>query len=215
MTKKNRPQIHPLRLILGGVVLLIMIAGILGVLVMVSPRTQVIQLSTGAGTALNPPQTLADFTLTGTDGEPFGLENLRGQYTLLSFGYTHCPDVCPLTLTEYKRVQRELGEKANDVNFVFISVDGERDTPDLLGRYLARFDPAFIGMTTDNDAIMREVADDFNIFYERRTFENSQATYLVDHTASLFLLNPRGQIVALYPFGTPPVDIANDLAGLL
>ncbi len=211
----SQPKISPVRLILAGVFLLVMIAAVLGVLMMLVPRPRAVQLSTGKGTVLNPPQQLEDFTLTGTDGEPIGLEDIRGNYTLLSFGYTHCPDVCPMTLTEYKRVRRELGEQADEVNFVFVSVDGERDTPDLLGRYLERFDPAFIGMTTDDDSHMRDIAEMFNIYYERRTFENTQATYLVDHTASTFLINPRGEIVALYPFGTPPVDIATDLADLL
>lgn len=211
----QRLQINPLRLILGGVFLLVMIAAVLGGLLLLAPRVQSVELASGQGTVLNPPQQLAAFTLTGTDGQPTGLDDLRGKYTLLSFGYTHCPDVCPLTLTEYKRVKRELGAQAGAVNFVFVSVDGARDTPDLLGRYLERFDPAFIGMTTADDGHMREIADMFNIYYERRTFENTQATYLVDHTASLFLINPRGQIVALYPFGTPPVSIARDLAGLI
>jgi protein SCO1/2 len=212
---QNQPQVSPIRLILGGIVLLVMVAGVLGVLVLLAPRSYAVQLSTGKATVLTPPQPLADFTLTGTDGAAIGLDDLRGKYTLMSFGYTHCPDVCPMTLTEYKRVKRELGDQSDEVNFVFVSVDGERDTPDLLGRYLGRFDPDFIGMTTDDDAHMREIADMFNVFYERRTLENTQAAYIVDHTASTFLINPRGEIIALYPFGTPPVDIATDIANLL
>ncbi|MEO0565563.1 MAG: SCO family protein [Chloroflexota bacterium] len=168
-----------------------------------------------SGTVLTPPQQLAEFTLTGTDGTPVTLNDLRGSYTILSFGYTHCPDVCPLTLTEYKRVQRELGESADAVDFVFISVDGERDTPEFLGRYLDRFDAGFIGLTTDDDATMRAIADDFNIYYEKRQVEGTASNYLVDHTASTFLINPDGEVIVVYPFGTPPVNIATDIAGLL
>lgn len=161
-----------------------------------------------------PPKAVNEFTLTGTDGEPFTLDDLRGRYTLIAFGYTHCPDVCPLTLTEFKRVKRELSaEQAAQVNFAFVSVDGERDTPDLLANYLSRFDPAFIGITTTNDRLMQETADAFGVYYEKRVIEGTQAAYLVDHTASSFLLNPDGAIIKVYGFGTPPVEIAADLSG--
>jgi len=167
------------------------------------------------GTVLDPPRPIGEFALTGTDGDPITQDVLLGNYTLMSFGYTHCPDVCPLTLTEFKRVKRELGDAAERVNFVFVSVDGERDTPDLLGRYLERFDPAFVGMTTTDEAALNTVTDMFNVFYERREVEGTQASYLVDHTASLFLLDPRGRLIVLYSFGTPPVDIAADIQALL
>jgi protein SCO1/2 len=167
------------------------------------------------GTVLAPPQQVDNFTLTDTSGNPLPLGDLEGNYTLLSFGYTHCPDVCPLTLTEYRRVKRDLGDMAENVNFVFVSVDGERDTPELLNRYLGRFDPAFIGLTTDDDSLMQTIASDFNVFYEKREIEGTQAGYMVDHTASLFLLNPRGEVIVLYPFGTPPVDIAADIRALV
>jgi protein SCO1/2 len=214
MTDERR-SISPLRLILAGAVLLGMVGGLLTALFLFGPGARTLELPTGSATVLNPPQQLEPFMLTGTDGEPTGLETIRGNYTLLSFGYTHCPDVCPLTLTEYRRVKRELGEASADVNFVFISVDGERDSPDLLGRYLERFDPAFIGMTTTDETLLKAVTSDFNVFYERRVVGGTAASYLVDHTATTFLLNPRGQVIALYPFGTPPVDIAADIASLL
>jgi len=110
-------------------------------------------------TRVDPPRALQDFTLTNQDNQPTSLHqdnqptslrSLRGQYTLLLFGYTHCPDVCPLTLLKYKRVKDGLGELGDQIHFVFISVDGERDTPERLKPYLRNFDESFIGLTGES-----------------------------------------------------------------
>ncbi len=162
------------------------------------------------------PREVRQLELVRDGGDPVRLADLQGRYTLLSFGYTHCPDVCPLTLTEYRRVKRDLSEgEVDQVQFAFVSVDGERDTPDLLDQYLERFDPAFIGITTADDAVMRQVADGFNVYYEKRQLEGTQASYLVDHTATMFLLAPSGHVAATYPFGTAPQDIAADISSRL
>ena len=169
------------------------------------------ELSAGA-TLLNPPREVIPFTLDGSNNQPVSLDDLRGRYTLMSFGYTHCPDVCPLNLSEFQRIKRDLtAEEAAQVNFVFVSVDGERDTPELLARYLMRFDEAFLGLSTPDDSVLRPIAESFSVHYERREVANTAAPYLMDHTATTFLLNPRGELLVLYPFGTAPSDISQDL----
>lgn len=205
MTSQTR-KISPIRLIIGIGLLLMMGAGfLLGVYLFSGMNTQ-------AGTAFTIPRAIKNIELTRHTGDPITVNDLRGKYTLMSFGYTHCPDVCPLTLTEYRRVKRELTEnEVNRVQFAFVSVDGERDTPELLNRYITRFDENFIAITSADDTIMQQFTDGFKVFYQKREVEGTQASYLVDHTATLFLLGPRGNVVNLYPFGTPATEIAQDI----
>ena len=203
-----------MRIIIAAVLMLITTGVFLGGLIWATQRTNTNFVS-AAGTVLTPPDRVRDTTLTNTSNEPMSIGDLNGKYTLLSFGYTHCPDVCPLTLSEFRRVKRELSEdEAEQVNFALISVDGARDTPDLLDRYLERFDPAFIGLTTTDDAALDQLKEDFNLYVEKRVVEGTQASYLMDHTATSFLLNPRGEIIIVYPFGASPVAIAQDLKNL-
>lgn len=208
-TTKTR-NVNPLRIVFGIALMLVMMAGFaLGIYILTN-----LQASDEIGFTV--PRAVKNIELDGSNGNPLTIGDLRGNYTLISFGYTHCPDVCPLTLTEYRRVKRELTESEREqVQFVFVSVDGERDTPELLNRYLSRFDEAFIGMTTADNDLMQQFADGFNVFYAKREVEGTQAAYLVDHTATLFLLNSSGNVVNLYPFGTPATEIAQDIAGRL
>lgn len=219
MTTDNRPGIHPLRLIFGGVVLLVFLAAVIVALALISRRADqqaAFDTVTSTGGELSAPIAIPDFTLTSHTGEPLALDDLRGQPSLLVFGYTHCPDVCPLTLTEFRRVKQALPvDDADGVNFVFVSVDGQRDTPDVLNRYLSRFDAEFIGLTTDDADTMQQVADSFNVYFATREVEGTQLSYMVDHTASSFMLNADGELVRVFPFATDPALIAEALAGLL
>jgi protein SCO1/2 len=99
-----------------------------------------------AGTVLNPPTVLADFTLPSSRGAPISLADLKGRPTLVFFGFTNCPDVCPTTMAEFKRARDALGADGERVNYLLISVDPERDTPEVLARYVEAFDPAFVGL---------------------------------------------------------------------
>ncbi len=161
--------------------------------------------SSGA-TVYDPPRALRDFTLTTQSSERLSLSDLRGRMGLLFFGFTHCPDVCPTTLLEFKRVKQALGDDANEVAFVFISVDGVRDTPEVLARYLADFDPDFIGLTGD-EVYLRQIGADYDLFFERREM-GSEGGYTVDHTASSFLIDREGRLVMKFAFGTEPEAIA-------
>lgn len=158
------------------------------------------------GTVLDPPKDVADFTLTDQRGESFTLSELRGKAVLLFFGYTNCPDVCPTTLSEFKRVKQELGDDADRVAFVFVSVDGARDTPERLAAYVGAFDPSFIGLTGD-DVSIRSIAQDYGVFFQRQTYAND-ANYLVDHTASTFVVGPEGRLRVVIRYGTDPTIVA-------
>jgi len=92
-----------------------------------------------------------DFTLTDGDGKPFSLSDLKGKVVILSFGYTHCPDVCPTELLTYSDTLKQLGDQAKDVKVVFVSIDPERDTPEVIGKYAKQFNPDFIGLTATGD----------------------------------------------------------------
>lgn len=166
------------------------------------------------GTVLDPPKDVGDFTLTSHTGAPLSLSDLRGKAVLLFFGYTNCPDVCPTTLAEFKRVRRELGADAERVAFVFISVDGARDTPERLAAYVTAFDPSFIGLTGD-EATLRTIGKDYGLFFQRVSYETSQTNYLVDHTASSFVVGPEGRLRIVFPYQTDPAVIAQRVRALL
>jgi len=166
------------------------------------------------GTVLDPPRPLQPFTLTDHTGAPFSLSDLEGRPALVFFGFTHCPDICPTTLAEFTRVKALLGEDASEVAFVFVSVDGARDTPERLAQYVGAFDPAFIGLTGD-DAAVRPVADEFGVYYQAVPVKGSQTGYLVDHTASSFALDREGRLAIVFSYGTPPEAIAQRLRALL
>jgi len=163
----------------------------------------------------DPANSVEDFMLANQDGEMIHIDDFIGKYVLLSFGYTHCPDICPLTLAHMKRVKNLLGDDASNITFVFISVDGARDTPERLKEYLGMFDPEFIGLSTPEDVIMRDVVAQYRATY---TIENSGGLlkeYPVNHSAGMFLMNPEGDWSRFYVYGTQPNIIARDLLSVL
>ena len=167
--------------------------------VWVAKRTsdQVPQLT--SGTWLPQPRPLPEFSLTDQSGQPFTRESLKGHPSLVFFGFTHCPDVCPTTLAKLAQVAK----KANVPNLkvLLVTVDPERDTPQLMERYVRAFNPEFGGVTGTPDEIKR-VAREFGVAIEK--VEMAGGTYTVDHSAVVFLLNAQGERVALF---TPPLDI--------
>ncbi len=155
------------------------------------------------------------FMLTNQDGEDVHIEDFIGGYVLMSFGYTHCPDVCPLTLAHFKRIKNLLGETADNLTFVFISVDGARDTPQRLKDYLGMFDPEFIGLTSTEDVIMQDVVAQYRAVYQIENAGGLLAEYPVNHTAGFFLMNPQGAWSRFYVYGTAPNVVARDLSAVL
>jgi protein SCO1/2 len=167
------------------------------------------------GFTVDPPQPIPDFTLTSSTGQPFHLSDVKGDIALVYFGYTFCPDVCPLTLAFVK--QALAGMEPSDqerVHVIFISVDPERDTPEVLSRYLAAFNPTFIGLTDDFNKV-KEVMKPFRAKAEREEVPGSAAGYLMSHTARLFLVDPNQNLLLTYPHGFRPEDLQSDLTYLL
>jgi protein SCO1/2 len=167
-----------------------------------------------AGTPIEPPQELTDFTLPSSRGEPVSLSDLQGKPTMLFFGYTFCPDVCPITLAEFKQVKANLGDQADQVNFVFVSVDGRRDTPERLAQYIESFDPAFLGLQGD-EATLRKIGSDYGLYYQAHSPEGTSAQYLVDHSSASYLIDAEGKLRMVYTFDTPPEVISSDLQTML
>ena len=154
-----------------------------------------------------------DFTLTDHDGAPFSLEQARGQVVLLFFGYTHCPDICLTTLGEVTAALRQLGESADRVQPLFVSVDPERDTAEVLRNYVGWFDPRITALTGSTEAI-RTVADQYRVRYSFGPREAS-GFYPVDHSTDLYVIDTDGRLVRKLPYGIPPETIAETVRTLL
>lgn len=168
------------------------------------------------GTVYEPPIVLQEFTLPASTGETVSLSDFNDGWTLLFFGYTHCPDFCPTTLSEFRRIKRLMGDDAERVNFVFVSVDAARDTPEVLERYLSAFDPAFVGLSADVETLERIKAD-YGLYYALRTQDapaNHPDLYPVDHTTRTFVIDPDGRLRVSFAYNTTPEIIAAQLAAL-
>jgi protein SCO1/2 len=166
------------------------------------------------GTPIEPPRELMDFTLPNQDGEPMSLSDLRGEPTLIYFGYTYCPDICPTTLADVRRAKRALDEQGIDVNVLMVSVDPGRDTAEVLNRYLSNFDEDFVGMTADMQT-MRQIGADYGLYVNKVEIEGTTADYLIDHSAATYLVDSEGNLVMMYGYGIPPEVIAEDVQTLV
>lgn len=165
------------------------------------------------GTIL-PEMPLVNFTLTDQNGEPFTLTDQKGKVVLLFFGFTYCPDVCPMTLATWKRVQDALGPDAENVRFVYITVDPERDTPEKLKNHLAVFSADFIGLT-GTPAQLDSVYNGYGVIREKVTISESAAGYLVNHTASMYFLDRNGIWRSKMSNDAKVKDIVHDVRVLL
>ena len=165
------------------------------------------------GTVINPPLPVTDFSLQTANEEVFRLSEQKGKVVLLFFGYTSCPDVCPVTLATFKQVNDNLGEDAQKVRFVMITADPDRDTPDKVAEYAARFNPEFIGLSGDMTALA-SIWKELGVFVEKQE-SGSAAGYLVSHTASVYVLNQSGSLFMTFPYGTTATEIADDIRQIL
>ncbi len=164
-----------------------------------------------AGATLMPSaRALAPFSLINHHGQPFTQDALRGRWSFAFFGYTHCPDVCPNALGMLKRVQTLL-EAANEEplpQVLFVSVDPERDTPEVLAGYVSYFHPTFVGVTGKDEELLR-LTRQLGILYGKSP-GGSGDDYLVDHSGAIVLLNPEGHYQALFSMPHDPDKIATD-----
>lgn len=154
-----------------------------------------------------------DFRLTDHNGQTRALADFRGKLVAIFFGYTHCPDVCPTTLSDFALAMREMGEDGKRVQVLFVTVDPERDTPELLARYVPSFNTGFLGLYTDPDSLAA-LAKDFKVVYQKNTTSGSK-NYLIDHSAGTYVYDTAGRLRLLIPYGAGPRDIAQDLKTLL
>ncbi len=167
------------------------------------------------GLPYNPPMEAPDFALTDQSGSTFKLSEQRGKAVLLFFGYTTCPDVCPTTLVNLKKVHGMLGDQAGKVRFVLVTVDPERDTPEKLTEFInTTGHESFIGLTSTREKL-ETVWKSYSVYVEREDAPGSPAGYFVNHTASTFLITPDGLLTVVYQFGADPKDIAADLKKIL
>lgn len=153
----------------------------------------------------------AAVTLESSDGRTLTLRDLQGRPTLLFFGFTHCPEVCPLSLVKAVQIKRLLGPAAEQLQVAFVTVDPQRDTPAHLREYLAAFDPGFLGLAGD-EAGTRAIAESLGVSY-RRVGEGDAATF--EHTASWFLLGADGQLQDVYGYAMSEQAIVEKLRGRL
>jgi protein SCO1/2 len=159
------------------------------------------------------PQPAPDFTLTAAEGQQVSLSDYEGKYVFIYFGYTFCPDVCPITLGKLASVQADLGEQGDQMQVLMVSVDPERDTPEILAEYVGHFDERFVGLTGSPEEI-DAAGSAFGLYYQKH--EGSAASgYLVDHTARTFLLNPDREIIAAYPQDASSEAVLADMQWLL
>lgn len=166
------------------------------------------------GGVFSPPVAAAPLNLTDTNGEPFTLDQVKGEVTLIYFGYTTCPDVCPTTLTDFQTVKDELGTDADRVNFMMVTLDPERDTETKLKEYLGFFDPDFIGLRGDKSQT-EAFTKDYGIIVKRVEYPDSATKYLLDHSALVYLIDPQGRLLLTFPYGTDPSLIAQDVLQVL
>ncbi len=187
------------------------------------------------GDAITPARDVPTYEFTRADGSHFSTGATKNQLTVLFFGYTHCPDVCPITLADWKRVYGKLGSDTSHVRFVFVSIDPERDTPAIAQQYVAGFEPSFIGLAGDASTTARMVKafgvavipDDASAqqpnpvpmpgpsMSNMAHQHGADTTKLIGHSSQAFLLNEKGQLIAMYAPGSGWQTLLADLQALL
>jgi protein SCO1/2 len=154
-----------------------------------------------------------DFRLVDHTGKPRQLSDFKGKVVALFFGYTQCPDVCPTTLSTMAQAMKMLGSSADNVQVLFITLDPERDTRDVLTRYVPAFNPTFLGLSGDAVAT-RRTADAFKVFYQKQP-GTTPSSYTLDHTSATYLFDPQGRLRLYGAYGMPADQLAADMRILL
>jgi protein SCO1/2 len=161
-----------------------------------------------------PPRAAPMIGLRAADGNAFDLAKYRGKLVVLEFGFTHCTEVCPVSLASLAQARKLLGAAAADVQVVFVTVDPARDSGAVLRGYLANFDPSFIGLTgtqQEVDAVLKA----YGISATKKMVDGSKTDYTMHHSSYLYFIDRRGMLRALMPFGRPAAEIAHDAQLLL
>ena len=197
---------NPRNLLIFGLAILLGMVGIFLLLGSTRPYTY-------HGSLIDPPVEAPQFELSDVNGQRFRLSDLTGQVVIIFFGYTSCPDVCPVTLTDFLRIRSKLGDQADKVRFVFVTVDPERDTPERMKKYLTNFDPGIIGLTGERKEL-ESVWSSYGV-YEARVDGGSESNYLVDHSSRIYVIDEVGNLMLTYLFGTEYQVITEDVRHLV
>jgi len=155
------------------------------------PAAAFLPTSSAAQIAAPPKGASVHFALTSTDGTAVTEQSYRGKWLAIYFGYTFCPDICPTTMMDLAQAFQALGPRAAEAQVAFVSVDPQRDKPDVLAEYLTAFDPHFVGLT-GTPAQISAAAKSFNVFYERHDTDEGNYTY--DHSSYVYLVSPDGRL---------------------
>lgn len=176
-----------------------------------TPAAGADQLTSGT---FSPPRVAPELALSATDGAPFKLASYRGKVVVLEFGYTHCVDVCPVSLAVLAQARKKLGAAGAELQVVFVTVDPERDSVARLRSYLAQFDPSFVGLS-GTPAQVAAVLKAYGITATRKAVDGAPGEYTMHHSSYLYFIDPQGMQRALMPFGRPAADVVHDVALLL
>jgi protein SCO1/2 len=176
----------------------------------------VAKTSAGAGPALkagvfDPPRLAPEFSLRGSDGSEITLARYRGNIVVMAFGYTSCAAVCPITLATLAQARSSLGEAADAVQVIYVTVDPERDAAARMKDFLASFDPSFVGATGAPDALAA-VRQNYGVTAIKH---GTGDDYVMDHTSSIYLIDRSGKLRALMPYGHDATDFVHDIKLLL
>jgi protein SCO1/2 len=155
-----------------------------------------------------------DFSLLDSDGKVRTLADFKGKVVVMFFGYTQCPDICPTTLTEMQQVMTLLGPQSDKVQVLFVTVDPERDTAEILKQYVPAFDPRFLGLRPADEAALEKVTKDFKIYY-KKVPGSKPGSYTMDHTAGSYAFDPEGRLRLYIKHAQGPETLAHDLKELL
>jgi len=166
------------------------------------------------GQVLEPPKPATDWTLPDQDNQTFQLSAQRGKVVLLYFGYTNCPDFCPTTMGVWKQLRQELGAAAEDVRFVMISVDPERDTQPILKRYLATFDPTFIGLRPTLEQV-EQLSREYGVGVVQPAAATEHRHDPTRHGSYVYAIDPQGQFRLLFRSDATAEQMAADIKQLL
>jgi protein SCO1/2 len=184
---------------------LLVLIGVVMAGVLLFPKTD-----TFRGTLYDPPLSAPEIALTRDDGSNFRLSGLRGDVVLLFFGYTSCPDVCPTTLADLRKVNEDLGNTASQVKVVFVTVDPDRDTPEQIQKYVSIFNPDFIGLSGSQEEL-EPIWKAYGVYRQIDPIPSSATGYLVTHSARVYVIDRDGNLRLSYSYGTPTDDILHDL----
>ena len=165
------------------------------------------------GSLIEPSPQAVDFELERVDGGSFHMAAQKGRVVLLFFGYANCPDFCPTTMAEFKKIHTNLGAEAEQVDFVFVTIDPERDSSEQIESYVSAFHPSFVGLSGTVEEL-QAVWDGYWVFRQIEETD-SEAGYLVAHTTRIYVIDKEGNLRLTFPFGLASNSMTSDVRRLL